>query len=96
MELFARFDAAHPDAPPHYYLSLLGTHPEHRGHGVGMSLLSESLDRIDAEHAPAYLESSNPANNHRYERCGFGAVGEFFPPGRESGPPVTTMWRDAR
>ena len=96
MELFARFDAAHPDGPPHYYLSLLGTHPEHRGHGVGMSLLSESLDRIDAEHMPSYLESSNPANNHRYERLGFEAVGEFFPPGRESGPPVTTMWREAR
>ena len=96
MELFARFDAAHPDGPPHYYLSLLGTHPDHRGRGIGISLLSESLDRIDAEHAPAYLESSNPANNHRYERLGFQAVGSFTPPGGESRSPVTTMWRDPR
>jgi ribosomal protein S18 acetylase RimI-like enzyme len=96
VELFARFDAAHPEGPPHYYLSLLGTHPAHRGQRIGMTLLSESLDLIDAEHAPAYLESSNPANNPRYERLGFEAVGEFFPPGPDSGMPVTTMWREAR
>jgi hypothetical protein len=43
---------------------------------------------------PTYLESSNPANNHRYERLGFAKIGEFFPP--SSDIPVTTMWRDAR
>jgi predicted GNAT family acetyltransferase len=60
-----------------------------------MRLLAESLARIDEDHAACYLESSNPANNHRYERLGFAAVGAFHPPGRES-VPVTTMWRDAR
>src|SRR3954451_4499714 len=29
--LLARFDAAHPHERPHWYLSLLGTHPNHRG-----------------------------------------------------------------
>ncbi len=33
-ELGRRFDAAHPRAEPHYYLSLLGTHPDHRGKGL--------------------------------------------------------------
>lgn len=94
MELLARFDGAHPRDEPHYYLSLLGTHPAHRGQGIGMRLLAENLARIDEEHMPSYLESSNPGNNHRYERLGFAAVGEFFPPGSET--PVTTMWRDAR
>ena len=42
----------------------------------------------------AYLESSNPANNHRYQRYGFEKIGEFYPPGGTS--PVTTMWREAR
>jgi len=93
MELLARFEAAHPQEPPHYYLSLLGTHPSHAGRGIGMALLAESLARIDAEGAPAYLESSNPANNHRYERHGFEATGEFYAPGNET--PITTMWRDA-
>ena len=94
MELFARFDAAHPHDAPHYYLSLLGTHPSSAGRGLGMALLAESLARIDREHMPAYLESSNPGNNHRYERHGFAKIGEFFPPGGEI--PVTTMWREAR
>ena len=94
LELLARFDRAHPHEEPHYYLSLLGTHPDHRGQGLGMRLLAENLARIDEEHMPCYLESSNPGNNHRYERLGFAAVGEFYPPGESV--PLTTMWRDAR
>ena len=81
LELLARLDAAHPRGEPHYYLSLLGTHPEHRGRGLGMGLLADSLERVDAEGLPAYLESSNPANNRRYERHGFVAVGAFQLPG---------------
>ena len=94
LELLARFDAAHPREVPHYYLSLLGTHPDHRGKGIGMALLEHDLVLIDAEGLPAYLESSNPANNDRYGGVGFQAVGEFAYPG--GGPVVTTMWRPAR
>ena len=43
MELLERFEASHPRERPHYYLSLLGTHPDHRGQGLGMALLAESL-----------------------------------------------------
>jgi hypothetical protein len=43
---------------------------------------------------PAYLESSNPANDPRYERRGFRRVGEFNRPDEEL--TVATMWRDAR
>ncbi len=92
IELVNRFDAAHPAEPPHYYLSLLGTHPDHRGRGLGMSLLAENLATMDAEGVPAYLESSNPANNPHYERLGFRQVGEFTTPGGER--TVATMWRD--
>jgi ribosomal protein S18 acetylase RimI-like enzyme len=94
MELLERFETAHPRDEPHFYLSLLGTHPTCAGRGLGMALLAENLARIDAERMPAYLESSNPGNNHRYERYGFAGIGEFYPPGSEI--PVTAMWRDAR
>ena len=94
LELISRFDAAHPRAEPHYYLSLLAAHPDHRGKGIGMRLLGHDLEQIDAEHLPAYLESSNPANNRRYASVGFEAHGEFCYPG--GGPVVTTMWRPAR
>lgn len=69
-------------------------HPDHRGKGIGMRLLAHGLERIDAEHLPAYLESSNPANNDRYATAGFERHGEFQYPG--GGPVVTTMWRPAR
>jgi ribosomal protein S18 acetylase RimI-like enzyme len=91
MELLERFDASHPRESPHYYLSLLGTHPEHRGRGLGMSLLAEDLRRIDEQNMPAYLESSNPANDLRYEAVGFKRVGEFSTP--DGSRTVSTMWR---
>lgn len=94
LELLSRFDAAHPRAEPHYYLSLLATHPDHRGKGIGMRLLAHDLEQIDAEHLAAYLESSNPANNQRYASVGFEPHGEFCYPG--GSPVVTTMWRPAR
>jgi GNAT superfamily N-acetyltransferase len=92
METFERFDASHPRERPHYYLSLLATDPDQRGRGVGMGLLAENVARMDEEGVPTYLESSNPANNPRYERLGYGQVGEFTTPGDER--TVATMWRE--
>jgi GNAT superfamily N-acetyltransferase len=94
LETFERFESAHPREEPHYYLSLLGTHPAHRGRGIGIGLLADNLALIDAQGAPAYLESTNPGNHQRYERLGFEQVGEFRLPG--DGPPVATMWRSAQ
>jgi GNAT superfamily N-acetyltransferase len=92
LDSFARFDRAHPVDRPHYYLSLLATHPDRRGRGLGMGLLAENLARIDAEGTAAYLESTNPDNHRRYEGLGFARWGEFEL--GEDGPPVTQMWRD--
>jgi GNAT superfamily N-acetyltransferase len=94
IELLDRFDASHPRSEPHYYLSLLGTHPDYRGRGLGMGLLAESLARIDEEGMAAYLESSNPDNDARYESVGFRRVGEFSTP--DGSHTVATMWREAR
>ena len=90
LDVFERFDAAHPSDEPHFYLSLLGTHADHRGKGYGMQLLRENLATIDTAHAPAYLESSNDANLDRYRSVGFEVHGEIRIP---DGPTVTTMWR---
>jgi GNAT superfamily N-acetyltransferase len=93
MELIERFETSHPHGSPHYYLSLLGTDPKRRGEGLGMSLLRHNLGLIDAEGMAAYLESSNPANDSRYERLGFAPHGAFTTPDDKHS--VTTMWRDA-
>ena len=94
IELLERFEASHPVERPHYYLSMLGTHPDRRGEGIGMALLADGLELIDAEGMPAYLESSNAVNDPRYERLGFSRIGSFTrPDGRAS---VSTMWREPR
>jgi ribosomal protein S18 acetylase RimI-like enzyme len=87
-----QLEAARP-SEPHFYLTLLGTHEDHRGAGHGMRLLREGISRIDALGAAAYLESSNPANNRRYESVGFSRRAELSTP---SGHVVTTMWRRPR
>jgi GNAT superfamily N-acetyltransferase len=95
LDTVERFERAHPVGPPlFYYLSLLGTHPDHRGQGLGMALLADSLARIDEEGATAYLESTNPANQRRYEGVGFVPRGSFEL--GEDGPDVMQMWRDPR
>jgi GNAT superfamily N-acetyltransferase len=93
IELLERFDAAQPADPPHYYLSLLGVHDEHRGKGIGMRLLAENLERFDAEGVPTYLESSNAANDHRYEALGYRRIGEFTTP--DDAVVIAAYWRDA-
>ncbi|PBC67647.1 acetyltransferase (GNAT) family protein [Streptomyces sp. TLI_235] len=87
-----QLEEAHPDEP-HFYLTLLATHPDHRGRGLGMGLVATVLNQVDALGAPAYLESTNPTNLPRYERAG------FVPRERittDAGPVVATMWRPAR
>jgi hypothetical protein len=40
LTLLESFESNHPRHTPHSYLSLLGTHPDHRGQGKGMALLA--------------------------------------------------------
>jgi GNAT superfamily N-acetyltransferase len=94
LETLERFQAAVPDGPPFYYVSLLGTRPDSRGRGIGMALLEEVCAEADREGKPIYLESTNPDNNHRYERHGFQPRTEFWTPDEQR--VVTTMWRDPR
>jgi GNAT superfamily N-acetyltransferase len=90
-ELYDRFDAAHPHDTPHAYLGLLATHPNYRGHGIGQQLLAATLADWDAEGIPSYLESTNPANLHRYRRVGFERHGTFD--AVLDSAEITTMWR---
>lgn len=93
MDLIERFEATQPPDPPHYYLSLLGVHNDHRGRGLGMGLLAESLAHFDAEGVPTYLESSNAANDRRYEALGYRRIGEFTTP--DDAVTIASFWRDA-
>ena len=92
LEIMSQFDVARP-REPHFYLGLIGTHDAHRGRGLGMGLLAENLALVDAAGAAAYLESSNPANDARYERVGFTPHGTIT---AATGHVTTTMWRPPR
>jgi GNAT superfamily N-acetyltransferase len=92
-DVIERLEDAHPRHEPHHQLSLFGTHEDHRGRGIGMALLDACLERVDTDGSPAYLESTNPANDRRYMSRGFEPYGRVELAG---GPTVTTMWRPAR
>lgn len=83
----------HPEEP-HWYLAVIGSDPSVRGQGFGQALMRSGLDRCDAEHAPAYLESSKQANVPYYERFGFEVTGELVVP--DGGPTLWKMWRNPR
>ncbi len=83
----------HPEEP-HWYLAVIGSDPSVRGKGFGQVLMSSRLDRVDAEHAPAYLESSKSENIPYYQRFGFEVTGEIVLP--HGGPTMWPMWRQPR
>jgi len=58
---------------------------------IGQTLLAENLVDWDAQGIPAYLESTNPGNDHRYARAGFLPIGGFS--AVLNSAHVTTMWR---
>jgi ribosomal protein S18 acetylase RimI-like enzyme len=93
MRLSHGFDSmkSHHPTEPHYYLYLLGVHPDHQLQGLGSALLCTMLERCDREHMPAYLEASSPRNIPFYKKHGFQVIEEF--PFGPSGPPLTAMWR---
>lgn len=85
--------SVHPEEP-HWYLAVIGSDPTVRGGGFGQALMRSGLDRCDAQHAPAYLESSKPENVPYYTRFGFEVTGEIVLP--DGGPTLITMWRHPR
>lgn len=72
--VFEQMAAFHP-SEPHWYLPLIGVDPWLHRRGHGGALLRHALERCDADHAPAYLESSNPTNIPFYESHGFELLG---------------------
>lgn len=92
-ELSELMKKAHPEEP-HWYLAVIGSDPSVRGQGFGQALMRSRLDRVDAEHAPAYLESSNVDNLPYYSRFGFDVTGEITLP--DGGPTLWPMWRAPR
>ena len=76
---------------PHYYLSVIGTHTEQQGGGIGSALLGPVLRRCDCDVTGAYLECSKESNVEFYARHGFTVTERIELP---DGPPLWLMWRE--
>jgi GNAT superfamily N-acetyltransferase len=84
-------DRVHPK-DLHWYLAILGVDPRRQGEGLGGRLIDHTLDALDAQGIPAYLETDKERNLAWYARRRF-ELRETLHPVR-TGPPVWTMWRD--
>ena len=78
LRIFHKVDKMHP-LEPHWYILVLGVHPDHQGQGLGGKLLRPVLQRADDERLAAYLESSNPKNLDFYRKYGFEVMEEIVP-----------------
>jgi ribosomal protein S18 acetylase RimI-like enzyme len=56
---------------PHWYLGVLGTHPDHAGRRWGHAVMRAGLRRAAADGLPAVLETSNPGNVEVYRKAGW-------------------------
>jgi len=65
----------HRPRAPHWYLQEIGVAHRARATGVGTALLRSRLAVVDAQDAPAHLESSTEQNRRLYRRHGFVDVG---------------------
>lgn len=103
--------AAHTPPEDHWYLQLLGTHPDWQRQGLGAALMASMFERADAAGLPCHLETETLVNVAYYRRHGFEVTAEFdIPagehqhrhsswgndPSTEAGPHMWTMLRPAR
>ncbi len=83
-------DRVHP-RDPHWYVFILGVHPDRKGQGLGGVLMRRVVELAERDRVPAYLETTNPVNLGFYARYGFEVADELTPlPGA---PPIWTMLR---
>jgi GNAT superfamily N-acetyltransferase len=74
LEDLIAFDEACIEHFPHepvWYLKMLGVGTEGRGKGIGTRLMTESLQELEVDGVPFYLETGTERNVRFYERFGF-------------------------
>lgn len=77
MAVYDEIAAKSKPTAPHYYLGVIGVHPDMHGRGVGTQLLSSfcELSRRDSQSKGVYLETAEESNLKFYERAGFAETG---------------------
>lgn len=78
----------------HWYLCLLAADPMAWRRGIGTALMEPSLESIDGDGLPCYLETQKEANIAYYRRFGFDETERLTP--SAGGPALITMTRPVR
>lgn len=78
VRIFHKFDKIRP-RQRHWYVLVLGVHPDHQGKGLGRELLRKVLQKADEDRVSVYLETANPTNLDFYRKYGFGVTEEIVP-----------------
>lgn len=69
-ELDELLEAHHPEEP-HWHLAFLAVDPAYWGQGIGSALMRHTLDRLDFEGVPTYLEAANEDSRRLYHSHGY-------------------------
>lgn len=81
------------DVPePHWYVMVIGVHPDHCGRGIGQALLERVMKRAESNGEPVYLETAQPSNVSFYTKMGFRVLRELTEP--TSGLKMWTFKKD--
>jgi GNAT superfamily N-acetyltransferase len=67
----------HTPPEPHWYLNVLGTHPDWQRQGLAALMISSRVASCDEHGLPMYLETGTPANVAYYRHLGFEIRTEF-------------------
>ena len=70
----------HTPTEPHWYLNLLGTHPNWQRQGLGELMMSPIFTLCDTDGLPLWLETETVANVAYYQRFGFTVRSEWDVP----------------
>jgi ribosomal protein S18 acetylase RimI-like enzyme len=82
---------------PHWYLNMLGTHPDWQRQGLGSALMAAVFETADTDGLPCYLETETEANVAYYRRHGFEVRTEWdLRTDDGDGPHMWGMLRPAR
>ncbi len=83
---------AHTPTELHWYLQLLGTHPDWQRQGLAAALMNVVFERAEAEGLPCYLETETVENVAYYRHHGFEVRSEWD---LADGPHMWGMYRPA-
>lgn len=85
--------AANTPTEEHWYLQMIGTHPDWQRRGIGSLLIEEGLRWARRDGLGVYLETETAANVAYYRHLGFEVRSEWDV--EPNGPHMWGMWHDA-